>query len=105
MNFESELKKGIFMISECTQCNKTIWPPSEFCNQCFKEVSWKKSPSEGKIIEFSRQNNDYFCLIEIKNGVRIIGKVSSGTPNVGQNIKLDRCGIRDGSYFFEMSLI
>ena len=105
MNFESELKKGILMIPECMYCNKTVWPPSEFCNQCFKEVSWKKSPNEGKIIEFSRQNNDYFCVVEIKKGVRIIGKVSSKIPTVGQKIKLERCGIKEGNYFFEMSLI
>ena len=105
MNFESELKKGIFMISECTHCNETVWPPSEYCNRCFKEVYWGKSPSEGKIMEFSRQNKNYFCLVEIKKGVRIIGSISSGIPNIGQNIRLDRCGIKDGNYFFEMSLI
>ena len=104
MNFESELKKGRFLIPECKYCDKIVWPPSEFCNQCFKEVSWRNSSYEGKIIEFSKQNNDYFCLVEIEKSIKIIGKISSGIPKIGQKVKIERCGIKDESYFFEMSL-
>ena len=105
MNFESELKKGNFIISECVHCQKIVWPPSEFCNQCFEEVSWRKSSHEGKIIECSKQNNDYFCLVEIENIIKIMGKIPSGIPNVGQHVKIKKCGIKDENYYFEMSLI
>ncbi|MBI5859690.1 MAG: hypothetical protein HZB73_03095 [Nitrosarchaeum sp.] len=105
MNFEYELKKGNFIIGECTDCKKIIWPPSEFCNRCFKEVSWRKGSHEGKIIEFSKQNNDYFCLVEIENTIRIMGKMTSGVPNIGQHVMIERCGIKDKNYFFEISLI
>ena len=43
MSFESDLSKGIFSIPECRSCNKIIWPPSEFCNQCFGTVNLKKA--------------------------------------------------------------
>jgi uncharacterized OB-fold protein len=105
MNFESELKKGNFIIPECKYCQKIVWPPSEFCNQCFKEISWRKGSYEGKIIEFSKQNNNYFCLVEIENTIKIIGTVLSGTPNIGQHVRIERCGIKDKNYYFEMSLI
>ena len=105
MNFELELKKGNFIIAECIHCKKIVWPPSEFCNQCFKEVSWRKGSQEGKIIEFSKQNNEYFCLVEIENTIKIMGKLSSGIPNTEQRVKIERCGIKDDKYYFEMSLI
>jgi uncharacterized OB-fold protein len=41
MNFETELKKGNLVISECNDCKQIVWPPSEFCNQCFNENSWR----------------------------------------------------------------
>jgi hypothetical protein len=105
MSFESELKKGNFVIAECKYCQKIVWPPSEFCNQCFGEVLWRKGSSEGKIIEFSKQNKDYFCLVEIENAIKIIGRISSGIPNIGQLVKIEKCGIKDENYYFEMSLI
>ena len=105
MNFESELKKGNFIVAECIHCKKIVWPPSEFCNQCFKEVSLRKGSQEGKIIEFSKQNNECFCLVEIENTIKIMGKLSSGIPNTGQCVKIERCGIKDDNYYFEMSLI
>lgn len=105
MNFELELKKGNFIIAECIHCKKIVWPPSEFCNQCFKEVSWRKGSQEGKIIEFSKQNNEYFCLVEIENTIKIMSKLSSGIPNTGQRVKIERCGIKDDNYYFEISLI
>ncbi|MCE9653385.1 MAG: zinc ribbon domain-containing protein [Nitrosarchaeum sp.] len=105
MNFESELKKGKLIIPECNHCNKIVWPPSEFCNQCFNEVSWRTGSSKGKIIEFSKQNDNYFGLIEIENSIRVLGKISSGIPNLGQHVKIEKCGIKDGSYYFEFLLI
>lgn len=105
MNFESELEKGNFIIAECIHCKKIVWPPSEFCNKCFREVSWRKGSHEGKIIEFSRQNDAYFCLVEIENNIRIMGKISKGIPIVGQQVKIEKCGIKNKSYNFELSLI
>jgi len=99
MNFESELSKGEFSIPECTVCKKIVWPPAEFCNHCLGIVSLKKGNFEGKIVEFSRQNEEYFCLVEFENTIRIMAKISQ-TPKIDQRVKISKCGIVNGNYFF-----
>ena len=101
MNFESELTQGKFCIPECDSCKKTIWPPTEFCNHCFGSVSLKKGDFKGKIIEFSRQNDQYFGMVEFENTIRIMAKISE-TPEIGKNVKISKCGIIDGNYFFQV---
>ncbi len=103
MNFESEIKKGNFVVGECTKCKKTVWPPSDYCNRCFGEVVLKKAPEEGKIIEFSKEGENYFCLVEFEKEVKIMGKISSGVPKNNQIVKIEKCGIQDDNYFFEFS--
>ncbi|MFQ5781625.1 MAG: zinc ribbon domain-containing protein [Nitrosopumilus sp.] len=101
MNFESELSNGVFCIPECNECKKIVWPPSEFCSYCFGSVSLKKGDFEGKIIEFSRQNNEYFCLVEFDNKIKIMAKIS-GIPKINQTVKISKCGISNGDYFFHV---
>ena len=48
MNFESKLNDGEFCIPECTECKKIVWPPAEFCNHCFGNISLKDGPFVGK---------------------------------------------------------
>ena len=105
MNFESELKKGNFLISECTQCKKIVWPPSEFCDQCLDKNTWRKCSSEGKIIEFSKKENIYFCVAEIENSLKIMGEIVSGTPKIGQEVSIVECGIENDDYFFKMQTL
>ncbi len=99
MNFELELSKGKFSIPECTSCKKIVWPAAEFCNHCFGLVSLKKGDFKGKIVEFSRQNEEYFCLVEFENTIRIMAKISQ-TPKIDQRVKILKCGITNGNYFF-----
>ncbi len=99
MNFESELSKGKFMIPECSVCKKIVWPPTEFCDDCFGSVSLKNGDFEGKIIEFSKQNNNYFCVIEFENTIKIMAKMSE-IPKIGQMVKISKCGISNDDYFF-----
>ena len=101
MNFESKLSKGEFCIPECTKCKKIVWPPVEFCNHCFGDVSLKEGEFVGKILEFSSQNNQNFCLAEFENTIRIMAKISQ-KPEIGQTVKISNCGIVDESYFFEV---
>ena len=72
--FDDELKKGNFVTSECTNCKKIVWPPSNYCNNCFKHVNWRRISLYGKIIEWSKKDNDIFCITEFENTIRIIGK-------------------------------
>ncbi len=101
MSFESELSKGQFCIPECLVCKKIVWPPSEFCDNCNEITFLKKGDFEGKIIEFSKQNEDYFCMVEFYNSIRLMAKMSK-IPKKDQIIKISRCGISNGSYFFEI---
>ncbi|MDH3677860.1 MAG: zinc ribbon domain-containing protein [Nitrosopumilus sp.] len=105
MNFESELKKGNFLISECPQCKKTTWPPSEFCNQCLGNNTWRKSSGMGIIIEFSKKENIYFCVAEIEDSIKIMGEIDSGVPEIGSQICIINCGITNGNYFFKLKLL
>lgn len=102
MNFESEISKGNFMIPECTMCKKIVWPPTEVCSYCMGKVSLRKGGFEGKIIEFSGQNEDYFCIVEIENAFKIMAKTSV-KPHIDQIVKISKCGIDNGSYYFEVN--
>ncbi|QLH06729.1 zinc ribbon domain-containing protein [Nitrosopumilus ureiphilus] len=101
MNFESELSQGDFYIPECTECMKIVWPPSEFCNHCFGEVLLKKKVIEGKIIEFSRQGDAYFCLVEFEKEIRVMAKILK-MPKIGQKVKISECGLINRNYFFHV---
>ena len=101
MNFESKLSEGVFCIPECIECKKIVWPPSEFCSHCFGRVSLKEEAFVGKIIEFSRQNVEYFCLVEFEKTIRIMAKTPK-IPEIGQSVKISKCGIHNGSYFFQV---
>jgi len=99
LSFEFELSKGEFCIPECVSCKKIVWPFAEFCNHCFGSISLRKGDFKGKIIEFSRQDEQYFCLVEFENTIRIIAKISH-TPKIDQKVKITKCGITSGNYFF-----
>ena len=105
MSIENEIRKGNFVMGQCTKCDQIVWPPADYCNVCFGKTMPKNGPFKGKIIEFSKQDKDYFCLVEFEKNVRVIGKISTGTPMTHQKVKVEKCGIKDGSYFFEFSLI
>ncbi len=105
MNFESELKKGNFLISECNHCKKIVWPSSEFCNQCLAKNSWRKCSRIGKIIEFSKQEETYFCVAVIENSIKIIGEITSGRPKIGKEVNIFDCGIVNDNYFFKMKVL
>jgi len=98
MSFEKELEKGRFYIPQCEACKKLVWPPSEFCDNC---NSLKKEEFKGKIIEFSRQNEEYFCVVEFGDSVRIMAKMMT-QPKKDQVVKISKCGISEGSYYFQI---
>ncbi len=101
MNFESRLSEGVFCIPECTECKKIVWPPAEFCSFCFGIVSLKEGDFEGKIIEFSSQNDQYFCLVEFENNIRVMANILK-IPDRGQSVKISKCGIVKDNYFFQV---
>jgi len=104
MKFESELKQGRFVISECSKCKKVIWPPNEICNSCFGDAVWKEGPNQGKVLEFSKKDGVYFCLVEFSDGIRFIGSLEEN-PEIGQNVKIKHFSVIDGNYSFKLRLI
>ena len=55
----------------------------------------------GKIIEFSRQNDDYFCMVEFCDSIRIMAKMTT-CPKKDQTVKILKCGIDKNNYFFHV---
>ena len=99
------------MISMCDRCKLAVWPPNEICSRCFgSQVSWKKSSEIGRLLEFSQKKEEggeqYFCIAEFDEGVRIMGRLSTGTaPEIGQKVRLENAGMRNGDYVFEMAAV
>ena len=92
MKFDEELSKGRFVVSFCKKCQKFVWPPSSQCNICHSITSWDESSKNGKIVEFSKKDDCYFCLIETSDKIRVLGSLETTvTPNIGQNVELYKC--------------
>ena len=102
MNFKEASNKGNFLISECPYCKKIVWPPSEFCNQCLNENSWRECSRIGTIVEFSKKGKTYFCVAKFENSIQLIGKVISGTPKKNGDVEIVEFGITNNNYFFKM---
>jgi len=103
--FETELKAGNFVTSECTYCNKIVWPPSDYCDSCFKGVNWRKVSKNGIIIELSRKEDDVFCITEFEDKIRVMGKLDTkiNMAKPGQTVKLTKC-LFNGKSCFSFSL-
>ncbi len=97
--FESELKKGRFVVCQCTNCGKITWPPNDSCSSCFGNVSIRDVQNSGIIIECSSKDGKKFCIGEFEGVIRIMGTVSGPIPNPGQKIRIDRCGFDKGPWF------
>ena len=93
--FEEQLKKGIFHVCNCKNCDLVFWPTQKICNKCGKKTSWDESSYKGNIIEFSNKDSEFFGLVEINKNIRLLGKIiSSETPHVGQFVKM-KVGFED----------
>ena len=90
--FENELKKGNFVISKCQKCKKVVWPVNDICDNCFLKVNWVTGSKLGKIIEYSKQKNNWFCLVETDDQIRMLGTLQSNIePKIEQKVLLDEC--------------
>jgi len=73
MNFESELKKGNFVIGTCIDCDRVVWPPSNLCNSCFGKITWKKASLVGKLIEYSKKMTWISAWLNLKVELELWG--------------------------------
>ena len=87
--FEDQLKKGVFQICNCKNCNIVFWPIQKVCNKCGEDTSWHESSYKGTIIEFSKKDSEFFGLVEINENIRVLGKIiTSEIPHIGQSVKM-----------------
>ena len=93
---------GNFITSECNYCDKIVWPPSNYCDNCFKEVNWRKVSENGTVIELSKKEDDVFCITEFENKIRVMGKLDAKIDMVkpGQTVKLSKCSHNGKNSFF-----
>jgi len=98
--FEQELKNNNFLCSQCTKCNKLVWPPNDFCNKCFSNVVWRPVSRFAKIVEFSSNDKELFCIAEFEDGIRVMGKVENASGlKVGQSLLLTKCDYDEKEIF------
>lgn len=90
--FEQELKNNNFVSSFCTKCNKLVWPPSDFCNVCFENTIWKPVSRTAKLIEFSSNHGEIFCIAEFEDTIRVMGSINTSSElKIGQLLDLIKC--------------
>lgn len=98
--FESELKKGQFLIGECQKCSKVTWPPSEFCSICFGSLSWRPVREPGILIEFSSKGDQVFGIVEFEDSIRVMGTILDACNlEPGQKIRVSGCGFEKHPQF------
>jgi uncharacterized OB-fold protein len=86
---------------QCSGCGKEYFPPVYKCRACGSdELFDKEMPKEGKIITFTKlyetlpgfeaQAPLFLALVELKNGVRVLGQVvdsSDDRVRVGSQVR------------------
>jgi hypothetical protein len=94
--FESELKKGRFVVGECPKCQKITWPPNDFCNKCFGKLDWRLIKEPGILVEWSSKEGRRFCIAEFEGTIRIMGTIPTDSePKPGQKLRIVSCGFDD----------
>ncbi|MGQ0771440.1 MAG: Zn-ribbon domain-containing OB-fold protein [Nitrososphaerota archaeon] len=91
--FEAELKKGRFVIGQCTKCQKTTWPPNDFCGFCFGDMSWRAIKEPGVLVEYSAMDGKIFAMAEFEESIRVMGLIANDVSlKPGQKIRVASCG-------------
>lgn len=90
--FVQELKNNNFVCSHCVNCNKLVWPPSDFCNKCFNDVIWRPVSRFAKLVEFSSKDKECFCIAEFESDIRVMGRIENASNlQIGQSLLLVKC--------------
>ena len=81
------INESQLIITECSKCNKIIWPRCNFCDLCLGKTNKRKIKNIGKIIEFSKKNKIIFCVGEFEK-IRVIGTLNSKSNRIFLNSKI-----------------
>ena len=98
--FEQELKNNNLVCSECLECKKIVWPPSDFCSSCFATTTWRQISRNARLIEYSFKNDECFCVAEFEGEIRLMGTIKNpDKPEIGNALSLEKCDF-DGMEIF-----
>ena len=93
-----------FIVSECIKCKKINWPSLKFCKNCLNLNSLRKGNSTGKIIEYSKNEQGYFGIVEFEGQIRMICNLNQITnPRINQEVILKNIKKNNSNYSFEIS--
>lgn len=99
--FEDELRNGNFVVGDCSNCKNIVWPPNDYCNNCFSHVTWRKITPNGKLLEFSKKDEIIFGIVELEEKIRVVGRLDINSKDIrnGQFVKLASCNYENGPKF------
>ncbi|MDX1596026.1 MAG: hypothetical protein R3327_03710 [Nitrosopumilaceae archaeon] len=66
---------------------------------------YRDGKKQGKLLEFSKKNLQYFCVAEFENKIKLFGEVVEGTPRQNASVELKECDMVDESYLFKMIMM
>ncbi len=100
--FYDFIRRGEFRVAVCKNCRKKIWPPTEFCCDCFFATSLEKIETTGTLIECTTSHiydsEDLYGVVDMQ-GIKLIGSLSGNTIP-GTKVRMVECGIRESGCLF-----
>ena len=101
--FYKNLAQGKLMAGKCTQCGKIHLPPRPLCDNCFSQTfEWVEVSGKGKLVSYTvihiappqfQELAPYAVgIIELENGLRIPGMISSVIPEqlkIGMDLSIE----------------
>lgn len=103
MILEECLRGGVFCVTSCDSCRRTVWPPSRYCNACLGRTILRPYRARGVVLEFSSRQGAVFCVCRFGGELNLMGRMTSGECRVGMSVTISRCGMSDGKPVFEFS--
>ncbi|RDJ31041.1 MAG: hypothetical protein DWQ18_04395 [Crenarchaeota archaeon] len=93
-----------FMVSECIKCKKINWPSLKFCKNCLSSNTLRKGNNIGRIIEYSKNDQGYFGIVEFEGQIRLICYFNQiNNPKINQEVILQKIKKNKSNYSFEVS--
>lgn len=89
----------------CEACQQEVWPPSGCCRRCLGDATLRPwNHITGVIIEFASQDDVTFGVCRF-GMVGLLGEIKASGCHVGMAVRLARCGMQDGTPFYEFEAI
>lgn len=85
----------------CQACQRVVWPPSGCCRRCLGDIiliPWRFDA--GVVVEFASRDDIIFGVCRF-GAVGLVGEIKSHRCHANMAVRLARCGMRDGTPFYE----